>query len=189
MPNRSFKKSPKRYNQIYLINIFRKLWEQHVMWTRSFIISTVSELGDLEYVTERLLANPSDFADALRHFYGNEKSNRFEKLLTDHLLIAANLLNNAKAGNSDSVKEDRKNFYKNGDDIITFLSQINPYWSPNKFKPLFYNHLNMVENEAIYRLNEQYDLDVKLYDMMESEALLMADLMSTGIINQFNITD
>ena len=41
-----------------ITNTLRKLWEQHIMWTRSFIISTAENLGDVELVTERLLGNP-----------------------------------------------------------------------------------------------------------------------------------
>lgn len=40
---------------IILNNEFRKLWEQHIMWTRSFIISTVNDLGDIDFVTKRLM--------------------------------------------------------------------------------------------------------------------------------------
>lgn len=48
--------------QMELRNQLRKLWEQHVFWTRLFIISTAGCLGDVELVTRRLLRNPGDFA-------------------------------------------------------------------------------------------------------------------------------
>ena len=52
-------------NKNMISKTLRKLWEQHVMWTRSFIISTASDLNDLELVTNRLLQNPTDFYDFL----------------------------------------------------------------------------------------------------------------------------
>ncbi|MGI6728179.1 MAG: hypothetical protein ACOX4P_06500 [Anaerovoracaceae bacterium] len=51
------------FKQIKIMNTLRKLWEQHVMWTRSFIISTIEGLSDLDPVTKRLLQNPTDFAN------------------------------------------------------------------------------------------------------------------------------
>ena len=51
-------------NRKEIINKMRKLWSQHVYWTRFFIISTAEELPDLKYVTNRLLENPGDFANA-----------------------------------------------------------------------------------------------------------------------------
>lgn len=175
----------KYQNQINIINTFRKLWEQHIMWTRSFIISTAADLGDLSNVTERLLHNPTDFAMVLRNYYGPEKAKRFEALLKDHLLIAASLVNNAKKGNTDEVAKDRKRWYENADELSIFLSEINPYWSMRKFRSLFYDHLKMTEDEAVFRLNNKYPLDIMIYDSIESQALKMADFMSYGIINQF----
>lgn len=48
--------------QVCLMQRLRQLWEQHVCWTRFFIISTAAGLADLSPVTDRLLQNPKDFA-------------------------------------------------------------------------------------------------------------------------------
>lgn len=77
----------------------RMLWEQHVAWTRMTIISIASNLPDLGPVSNRLLRNATDFAVALTPFYGSEKASKFGGLLHDHLVIAANLVMAAKAGN------------------------------------------------------------------------------------------
>lgn len=108
---------------ITLNNIFRKLWEQHVMWTRSFIISTADNLGDLDVVTQRLLRNPSDFAAVLKPYYGDAKANRFQKFLEDHLLIAADLVNQAKSGNTEGADAARKNGMKMRLKFPRFLRQ------------------------------------------------------------------
>ncbi len=172
-------------NQISVFNIFRKLWEQHVFWTRSFIISTASELADLDLVTERLLRNPTDFAVALRNFYGLDKARAFEGLLKEHLLIAASLVNNTKNGNTEAAYEDRRKWHKNADEISAFLGEINPYWSARQFRSLLYDHLKMTEDEAVYRLNGKYASDIALFDSIEAQALEMADFMAYGILNQF----
>lgn len=110
-------------NQINVFNAFRKLWEQHVFWTRTFIISTASNTEDLELVTERLLRNPTDFAVVLRNFYSADKAVTFEGLLKDHLLIAARLINNTKNGNMEAVYEDRKNGIKMQMKSLYFLAK------------------------------------------------------------------
>lgn len=120
--------------QIVLINTFRQLWEQHVTWTRLFIISTVSNLVDLTFTAQRLLRNPADFANVLRKYYGADKAKKFEALLRNHLLIAAKLVNEAKAGNTKAVSEARANWYRNADNIAEFLSDINPYWDKNQWR-------------------------------------------------------
>lgn len=175
----------KYQNQINIIVTFRKLWEQHIMWTRSFIISTAAGLEDLEYVTERLLRNPSDFANVLRNYYGQEKAKHFEKLLKEHLLIAADLVHSIKDNHLDEIMDIRKKWYKNADEISVLLSEMNPYWPVRKFRSLFYGHLKKTEDEAVFRINSKYPLDIMIYDSIQAEAMKMADFMSYGIINQF----
>lgn len=174
-------------DKIDLINTLRKLWEQHIMWTRSFIISTASNLGDLQYVTERLLRNPSDFAEVLKKYYGVEKANPFKSLLTEHLTIAAKLVNAAKANDTNTVNDERKKWYANADQIAAFMASINPYWSQREWQLMLYDHLKITEDEAVYRLTNQYAKDVALYDAIEDQALMMADKMASGIIKQFSI--
>ncbi len=173
---------------IPIINTFRKLWFEHVVWTRSFIISTAANLGDLQPVTARLLRNPTDFAAALTGFYGADKAKKFSDLLTEHLTIAAQLVNAAKAGNTEAVNEDRTMWYENADKIAGFLTGINPYWSKKQWLLMLDDHLKLTEEEAVGRLTGQYAKDVSLFDVIEDQALMMGDSMAEGIIRQFRIS-
>lgn len=172
---------------IQLNNTFRKLWMEHVVWTRLFIISTAASLGDLPFTTKRLLRNPTDFTNELSPYYGYEAASRFESLLTDHLTIAAKLVNDAKAGNTAAADIDRRSWYRNADEIAGFLASINPYWDMNKWQQLLYDHLRMTENEATYRLKSQYPSDIAEFDQIEEQALMMADYMTEGIRKQFRL--
>lgn len=171
--------------RMLLNNTFRKLWEQHIMWTRSFIISTVDNLGDLEFVTQRLMRNPADFQQVLKRYYGDKDAATFKTLLEDHLNIAGDLVNQALVGNTDGANATREKWYKNAGDIASFLSSINPYWDKNKWLLLLDEHLKMTENEAVTRIQKKYQENVSLYDSIENQALDMADYMTHGIIKQF----
>lgn len=96
-------------NRQEIINKMRKLWSQHVYWTRFFIISTAEELPDLKYITNRPLENPGDFAKVLKIFYGEKKADEFKKLLTEHLQIAGDLVNADKDMNTAKADELRQN--------------------------------------------------------------------------------
>jgi hypothetical protein len=166
----------------------RTLWEQHGLWTRSFIVSKVMDLPDLQFVTERLLRNPTDFAHVLDPFYG-EQSKEFERLLREHLLIAAEFLDNSKKGDKEDANADRNEWYKNADEIAYFLSRLNPYWSYPEWKDMMRHHLKLVEDEAVLRMTGKYKEDIELYDTIEEQALQMADTMSKGLISQFRLYD
>lgn len=172
--------------QVELLNQLRLLWEQHVHWTRSFIISTAANLGDLEPVTKRLLQNPGDFGKVFKMFYDDKTVTTFENLFTQHLLIAADLVNAAKNNDMSAVNEARTKWYKNADEIAAFLASINPYWNEEAWRNQLYSHLQMTEKEATLRLAGKYAEDIKLYDMIEQEALIMADYMFYGLLNNFN---
>lgn len=168
-----------------LSNELRTLWEQHVFWTRSFIISTAAALADLEPVTARLLRNPVDFCGALVPFYGSRQSGRFRDLLTEHLKIGGDLVTAAKNNQPEKVDEFRKQWYANADQIARFLAEINPHWNEGRWRAMLYDHLEMTEQEAVLRLSGQFAEDIQKFDQIEAEALTMADYMAQGMARQF----
>lgn len=174
-------------SQVALMNQLRKLWEQHVQWTRSFIISTAADLPDLDLVTQRLLRNPDDFTKLLGMFYGPEIAKEFGRLLKEHLQIAADLVNAIKRNDMRVADEVRQKWYRNADEIARFLAKINPYWNEQEWKNLLYSHLQMVEEEARLRLEGNFAADIQLSDRIEAQALDMADYMLYGMVNQFSI--
>ena len=171
--------------QINIINTFRELWEQHVLWTRAFIKSTILGTGDQPYAAARLMRNPSDFANILKLYYGKDNAVQFQKLFEEHLTIAASLVGNAKSGNSIAAAEDERRWYQNADQIALFLSELNPFWSMQEWQRMMYEHLRMTKQEAVYFLTQQYQESVNLFDAIQNEALKMADYMAQGVIRQF----
>jgi hypothetical protein len=180
------KSNPLNLSQLGLYNKMRMLWEEHVMWTRLFIISSAANLEDINQVTNRLLRNPADFESALQAYYGKEKSARFAGLLRDHLQIAAQLVGAAKAGDKPAADKYKKDWYDNADKIASYLASINPYWSEKALKNMLYEHLALTEAEALARLHGDYSEDILLYDEIEQQALMMADAFAAGIIKQFS---
>lgn len=170
---------------LLISNTYRRLWTEHVLWTRFFIISTVFGLPDAQQVTERLLRNPDDFAKELMPLYGVQIASQFEQLLTDHLLIAAALVNAAIAGNAAEVEKQRAKWYDNATEIAYFLASINPFWDVCVWRDLLFDHLRMTEDEAVSTITGQYEKSIKDFDDIQAEALQMADVMTCGIINQF----
>ena len=172
---------------LYLRDCFRLLWGQHVYWTRMTIISIAFDLPDLELTTKRLLRNAPDFAKIFRHFYGDKTASEFNRLLTDHLVIAAEIVKAAKAGNTRAVEASEKKWYSNADEIVCFLNDINPNWSVEHMRAMWYKHLALIKEEAVARLSKNYAKDIALFNQIEKEALLMADSFFMGISCQFSV--
>lgn len=172
--------------QVDLSNHIRMLWEQHITWTRLVILSMVFGLPDVDLVTKRLLQNPKDFEALLKPLYGEMAASRFEQLFTSHLVIAADLVKAAKAGDSKAAEEAEKKWYTNAEEIAAFLASINPYWSQEAWKTMLFDHLAMTKDEAVELLTGKYEESITTYDQIETQALEMADMMTDGIVNQFS---
>jgi uncharacterized protein YukE len=172
-------------DQVNLKLQWRKLWEDHVFWTRMVIINIADTPGGTNESVARLLQNYNDMEDAMRPYYGNETAEKYGDLLEDHLLIAADLVTAAKAGNSTAVASLESQWYDNADEIATLLSSINPNWNKQAEMEMWHGHLNVTLDEAVARLSKNYTADRAAYDEVHDQALMMADMQSDGILKQF----
>lgn len=172
-------------SEIELMSAMRLLWEQHVAWTRMTIISIAASLPDKEQVEKRLLRNASDMGNLLKVLYGSKDGDEFTYLMREHLLIAAQLVEAAKAGNSREAVKAERAWYKNADDIAEFLNSINPNLPAAEMREMLHEHLALTKSEAVARLSGDFARDIAIYDKIERQALAMADAITTGIVKQF----
>jgi hypothetical protein len=164
----------------------RKLWEDHVTWTRLFIISAAAGLPDQDATTQRLLQNQTDIGNAVAEFYGRDAGDKLTGLLKEHILIAADLVTAAKAGDNAKAASANKRWHDNADEIATFLHGANPkHWPLAALQSAMNMHLEQTANEATHRLKGDYAADVKDYEEIVHHILAMADILSDGIIAQF----
>jgi len=164
----------------------RKLWEDHITWTRLFIVSAVSDLPDLDATTQRLLRNQKHIGNAIKPYYGKAAGKQLTKLLTDHILGAADLLAAAKAGDDEAVAEHSDRWYQNGKEIADFLSSANPdNWHRGEMRTMMRDHLDLTLKEAVAHLTGDYRTDIRTYNKVHTQILAMADMLSDGIAAQF----
>ena len=164
----------------------RRLWEDHITWTRLAIISLTTDAPDTDATVGRLLENQTDIGDAIKPFYGDAAGQELTGLLRDHILIAADLIAAAKAGNQTAVAEAQSRWTANADDIAGFLASANPRsWDLDEMKAMLYEHLRLTTNEALARLQGDWAADIAAYDEIHRQALGMADMLSAGIVKQF----
>jgi hypothetical protein len=163
------------------------LWEEHVTWTRLAIISMVDiqDEKETEATVNRLLRNSKDMAAVCAMFYGDEVAAKFDELMTEHLTVAAELVQAAVAGDNDKAEEAEKRWYKNADEIAATLNSLNPNWKEKEFKDMLYEHLRQTKDEAVFRITKDYEKDTANYDEIEKMARMMAEGFSHGIIMQF----
>jgi hypothetical protein len=163
----------------------RKLWEDHITWTRNVIFGLVDNLPGNNQALKRLLKNQDDIGNAIKPYYGNDAGQKLTDLLHAHITISADVVNAAKANNKTALDNANKRWTDNADQISNFLSKANPNWKLADVKMMMHDHLKLTTDEAVARIKKDYDADVKAYDNVHNEILKMADALSDGIIKQF----
>jgi hypothetical protein len=172
--------------QLALRNEMRRLWEDHIVWTRLAIISLTTDAPDTEATVTRLLKNQADIGNAVKPFYGKAAGEVLTAELRSHILIAADLIAAARAGDQAALADAQAHWERNADDIAGVLNSVNPrYWKLTTMKAELRKHLKLTTDEAVARLQGNWEADVAAYDKIHRHALHMSDLLSKGLIKQF----
>jgi hypothetical protein len=163
----------------------RKLWTDHVIWTRQYIVAAVAGTPDAEASAGRLLRNQEDIGNAVVPLYGEAAGARLTELLKDHILIAVDLVAAAIKGDKRAFARHDKRWDDNADDIAAFLAGANPNWPEDDVRDLLAQHLSLTKGEAVARLQQDWAGDVAAFDDIFTEILTMADALTDGIVAQF----
>lgn len=164
----------------------RKLWTDHVIWTRDYIVAALDGAPDTKAAATRLMRNQEDIGRAIAGFYGQAAGDRLTALLKDHILVAVDVVAAAKAGRQGDLAQASSRWKANAEEIATFLSQANPNWPKTALSSMMAMHLETTTREVVARLNKDWDADVAAFDEVYQHILTMSDTLSDGIAAQFS---
>lgn len=163
----------------------RKLWSDHVIWTRQYIVAAAAGTPDAQAAAERLMRNQDDIGAAIVPYYGADAGNGLTTLLKEHISIAVDLVAAAKSGDDDAFANHDLRWSKNAAQIADFLAGANPNWPAADVKDLLDLHLKLTKGEAVARLTSDWAADVKAFDDIFTEAMVIADTLYDGLVAQF----
>ena len=163
----------------------RKLWTDHVVWTRDYIIAATEKQPDAPSALNRLMKNQEDIGSAVAKYYGDAAGRQLTTLLKDHIAIAGDIVKAAMAGDKTGQKAADDRWHQNATQIADFLSKANPNWPKATLLDMMNTHLSTTSTELVARLNKDWDGDVKAFDAVYDHILHMSDALSDGIVKQF----
>jgi NADH dehydrogenase/NADH:ubiquinone oxidoreductase subunit G len=150
------------------------------------VISLVAGTPDTQETVGRLLQNQEDIGNALKPFYGRAAGDAVTAELKKHILIAADVIAAAKAGDQAKLADAQARWQQNAGDIATLLSNANARnWKRAAVLSMLQEHLRLTTEEAVARLHGDWAADVAAYDRVHAHALTMADTLSAGLVKQF----
>lgn len=164
----------------------RYLWADHATYTRDVILGILDETADANDALNRLLQNQVDIGNAVKPYYGDAGGQTLTDLLTEHIVIAGDILVAARDGNTNNFNTALEAWYQNGDEISVFLNTANPdNWELEPMKMHMKHHLDLTLEEAVAHLEGRHDDETQVYDDVFEQLMGMADMLSNGIIAQF----
>ncbi|HYK08427.1 MAG TPA: hypothetical protein VEW42_02925 [Candidatus Eisenbacteria bacterium] len=163
----------------------RKLWEDHITWTRLYLVDFANGSAMADSDATRLLKNQEDLGNAIKPYYGDDAGNQLTTLLKTHITGAVALVKAAKANDTTALNKANTDWYNNGQQIADFLAKANPKWSDADLRSMMKSHLDLTKQEAVDILDKKYDASVGDYDKVHDEILQMSDALSTGIVRQY----
>ena len=163
----------------------RRLWEDHVTYTRNYIIAAVDGHASLQAVTDRLMRNQDDIGNAVGHYYGAAAGQKLTALLKDHIKLAGEVVAAAKANDAAKLADADHRWHENAEDIAKFLSGANPAWTKDGLQTMLNKHLALTTQEATMRLHRDWAGELTTYDQVVDQAMMMADALTNGIMKQF----
>ena len=172
--------------QVAFHDQMRKLWEDHVTWTRLAIVTFADGSQGFGATATRLLQNQTDIGNAIAPFYGASAGQELSALLHTHITLAVALLQDAKAANTTAFAADKASWYDNANQIADFLSAANPrFWPDDVMRAFMKEHLDQTLAEAVDELSGNYTASINDYEAIHLHILALADLLSSGIMHQF----
>ena len=163
----------------------RALWQDHVSWTRFYLVEQIAGLMSVPTTTARLLRNQTDLGNAVGTYYGATAGDQLASLLHDHITGAAAVVIAAEMGDAATLHTAEASWYANADQIAAFLASANPSWSQADLTTMMHAHLDQTAAEATARIHADWPADVRDYDLVVDHILDMADALSDGIAVQF----
>ena len=176
---------PTTHSALMLRQDMRKLWTDHVVWTRDYIVAAVGDGPSAQAAATRLLKNQEDIGNAVATYYGKPAGDQLTGLLKEHITVAVDLIKAAKAGDKAGQQQADSKWQQNAADIADFLSKANPNWPRATLVDMMKMHLSTTTNEVVARLNKNWDADVRAFDEVYNHILKMSDALAEGIIKQF----
>lgn len=167
----------------------RRLWVDHVVWTRDYVVAALAGHPGAEASLARLLRNQDDLGNAVVPFYGEAAGRRLAALLREHIEIAGELVTAAAEADDRAVADADRRWHRNASEIATFLAGANPHWSRGDLERMMHQHLALTTQAVTARLDDDWQRDVAAFDRILGQALDMADGLSDGLVRHFRIAD
>lgn len=173
--------------QMNLIFSIRTVWMLFALWTRAYLFSVATGLGNLNDVAQKLYGIPSDLYNILGLVFGNTAAQTILNYLSLFVINLQTAMIGLKNGDQASVNTSTVNLYQISADLSDYLHQINPFWVAVQWRNLLDTYIVLALQEAVALIGGNYTRDIELFDRLVNQAILLGDYMANGLIQYLTL--
>jgi len=169
------------YSQMNLIFNARFYYRRLTTWTRAYLRSRYSGIGTMEAQFERFYLETLDIGEMMQIIFGRQASERYAQLVSQYAVIFNQLISAQLEGNEEAIRENLQRLYENVDERALFLESINPYWSAEGYRELFYSYIDYIIETANIIAARDLGRDIELYEILNEHTNRMGDVFAQGV--------
>lgn len=175
------------YGFMNLINLYRAIWSELAIWTRTYILGTMSDYGNVAEVGARLYTVPVEIQNQLKTIFGEEAAENFQILLSQHVVLIMTLADAIKRGDIETQNTTITQLYQNADEMAAYLSGINPFWNITQWTNLLHYYISLTTNDLLALASSDFAQDIQISDRITYHVLLIGEYMANGIIQYLQV--
>ncbi len=160
----------------------RLAWINHVVWSRLYLISAAENLENADDTLMQLLGNVDEITAVFANNYSPAAIQQFKELLTEHVQIMGNLIEELKKEETEEYNHILPDWYENGERIADFLSRQTAAYDRQELRDMIKNHLDILREEIEGWFEGDYRKDIEAFIRSEKEILSMANYLAGGLL-------
>jgi hypothetical protein len=169
------------YSQMNLIFNARFYYRRLNTWTKAYLLSRYFGIGTMEAQFERLYLETLDIGEILQIIFGRQAAEEYSQLLSQYAIIANELITAQLAGDLETVNRSVERLYQNVDARADFLQNLNPYWSAEEYRNLFYGFIEHVIELANATAARDTAREIEHFDALNEHTDRMGDTFAEGL--------
>lgn len=164
-------------------SVMRKLWNDHIVWTRQYMISEMNDSPDKGAIYAKLRENQREIAKEMKAQHPAVDEATLASMLDSTVLTMTRLIFETNlGGESGDAYKTKEHLMQQLDRIAGYLNSVNPGWKLPEMKLMMQSYLNETHNQMLARKNRIWDADIAAYDRLNNHVMKMADAFATGTI-------
>ncbi len=160
----------------------RFAWQNHVIWTKIYLISAASDLPYASEALNQLEDNVEEIADLFSGYYSPAAIRQLRTLLMEHIRMAGDLIKAKKEKNTAEYDRILPDWYENAERITGFFAAQTPAYNRQELQDMWKNHLDLLREEIEDWFDGDYEGVAEAFMESQDEILSMADYLVMGLM-------